>query len=178
MRGSEKGRHTFMKKAGVIAAIALAVFLSLCLSRSLERDGNAARPGAPAGTAIAAGTREISGTVQRKETMSHIFRKYEIKIGQLYPIREAAANVHRLRDIDQCRPYTITLDSDNNVLSLLYHIDEDRFLSVTREGEGFRAGIFPIEYEKRTRWLEGAITTNLIPSFPPAGDSVAPALRL
>jgi len=167
-----------MKKAGVIAAIALAVFLSLWLFRSLERDGNAARPGAPAGTAIAAGTREISGTVQRKETMSHIFRKYEIKIGQLFPIREAAANVHRLRDIDQCRPYTITLDSDNNVLSLLYHIDEDRFLSVTREGEGFRAGIFPIEYEKRTRWLEGAITTNLIASFPPDGDSVALALQL
>ncbi len=165
-----------MKKAGVVAAVALAAFLGLWLSRGPGSDGNGS--GAPAGTANADGTREISGTVQPRETMSHIFRKYGIEIGQLFRIREAAAGVHRLRDIDRGRPYAITLDSDNNVLSLRYHIDEDRFLSVTRAEEGFRAGVFPIEYEKRTRGIEGAITTNLIASFPPDGDSVALALQL
>ena len=66
----------------------------------------------------------IVDTVRKGETVAAIFEKHHLDFGELFRMRQASAGIHRLGDISVGRPYTITLDPDNNVLSLAYHIND------------------------------------------------------
>jgi cell envelope opacity-associated protein A len=77
----------------------------------------------PPGRSTAA-PQEIKGVVKPGETMFDIFKRYGLSIRELFSIREASAGIHRLKKISAGQPYRIRLDSDNNVLSLTYQIDD------------------------------------------------------
>jgi len=41
--------------------------------------------------------KEIQGTIKKGETLFDIFKKYGLGIGELFKLREASADIHRLR---------------------------------------------------------------------------------
>ncbi|HOG16271.1 MAG TPA: peptidoglycan DD-metalloendopeptidase family protein [Syntrophales bacterium] len=122
--------------------------------------------------------REIAGNIQKGETLSDIFRKYEIEADALFRIREASAHLHRLRDLHPGRSYRILLDGRSGVHSFAYWIDDDTILNVLHTGEGFRAEKTVVQYEKRIEYIGGAIKGNLVSSMGNERGASALALRL
>ena len=84
-------------------------------------------------------SREISGTIKKGETFFEVFKRYGLDIAQLFKIREAAADVHRLRKVRPGQPYKIVVNADNGVDSLSYYIDDDNILNITHGNREFSA---------------------------------------
>jgi len=121
---------------------------------------------------------EITGTVKRGETFFDIFKKYKLDLNELYSLREAALDVHRLRELLPGQPYRITVDEDDRVSAFEYAINDDAVLSITRTDSGFSAEKHVIEYEKKIRHIGGVIKDNLISSIGEGRENVMLALQL
>lgn len=76
--------------------------------------------------------REISGVVKRGETFFDIFKNYQLDISELFELREASADIHKLRDLRHGQPYKIFLDERDRINELTYLIDDDNVLTITR----------------------------------------------
>jgi murein DD-endopeptidase MepM/ murein hydrolase activator NlpD len=123
--------------------------------------------------------REICGTVQEGETFFDIFKKYRLDITDLFKLKEAAADVHRLSTLRPGNEYRIILDDQNgSINSITYRIDDDYILALKRAETGFMAEKVCIEYEKRIEQVGGAIKENLISSIGEGREKIMLALRL
>ena len=122
--------------------------------------------------------REINGIIKRGETFFEVFKRFGLDMAELFKIREAAADVHRLRDVEPGRQYKIVVDIDNRINSLLYWIDDDNILNITRSDKGFSAGKIPLEYERRIEHIGGIIKDNLISSIGEDRENLMLALQL
>ena len=123
-------------------------------------------------------SREISGTIKKGETFFEVFKRRGLDLAELFEIREAAADVHRLRKVQPGNQYKISVDPDNRVSSLSYWIDDEGILEVTRKDEGFAAEKVSIEYEKRIEQIGGVIKENLISSVGEGREKLLLALQL
>ncbi|GAB4388249.1 MAG: M23 family metallopeptidase [Thermodesulfovibrionales bacterium] len=117
---------------------------------------------------------EISDVVSRGETFFDIFKRYGLDFAELHYISEASAAAFDLRRIASGRKYSIVYDDDNRVRSLTYSIDDDRYLFIKREGEGFEAEKKEVQYEKRVGHVGGTVADNLVSSM----DDLLLALEL
>lgn len=122
--------------------------------------------------------KEIQGTIKKGETLFDIFKKYGLGIGELFKLREASADVHRLRELYPGRLYKIIIDSNNQVNSFEYWINDDYILNITRTESGFYAEKKTIEYEKRVHHIGGIIKDNLISSIGESRENLMLALQL
>jgi murein DD-endopeptidase MepM/ murein hydrolase activator NlpD len=122
--------------------------------------------------------REITDTINKGETLFAIFKKYNLDIGQLYKIREASANIHRLQELYPGRPYKIVLDNIEQINSFSYGIDDNCFLSINLTETGYCAEKVPINYEKRILHIGGTIKDNLINSMKEGNENLLLALQL
>jgi len=122
--------------------------------------------------------REISGVVKRGETFFDIFKNYQLDISELFELREASADIHRLRDLRPGQPYKIFLDERDRINELTYLIDDENVLTITRTGSGFSAEKASIEYEKRLIHLSGTINDNLISSVGEGKENLMLALTV
>jgi murein DD-endopeptidase MepM/ murein hydrolase activator NlpD len=163
------------KKPVAATAILGAVVLAIFLGDAFERDAGPAVGSVDSGRGR---PREIVDTVRKGETVSRIFEKHHLDIGELFRMREASASVHRLRDISAGRPYKITLDPGNNVLSLAYHINDEEILRVVRSDSGFQAERLAIEYDRRIGALGGVVRSNIVAALPDGGQSALLAIAL
>jgi murein DD-endopeptidase MepM/ murein hydrolase activator NlpD len=164
-------RKNLTATAAIFVAMVLAFFLDDPFVRDTGPEGGSVDPGCDR-------PYEIVDTVRKGETVSRIFKRHHLDIGELFRIRQASASIHRLRDISEGRPYTITLDTDNNILSLAYHINDEEILRVVRSDAGYRADKVPIEYERRVGTLGGVVQSNLVSSLPGGRQSVLLAVDL
>jgi len=122
--------------------------------------------------------REISGVVKHGETFFNIFKNYQLDISELFELREASADIHRLRDLRPGQPYKIFLDERDRINELTYLIDDENVLTITRTGSGFSAEKASIEYEKRLIHLSGTINDNLISSVGEGKENLMLALTV
>jgi murein DD-endopeptidase MepM/ murein hydrolase activator NlpD len=122
--------------------------------------------------------REISGTVRRGETLFNIFKRYNLNITELFRIKEASANIHKLREVYPGQPYKIIIDDNNRINSFIYWIDDDSVLNIYRTESGFCAEKKAVEYEKRTLHLGGVIKDNLISSVGNGRENMMLAMQL
>lgn len=122
--------------------------------------------------------KEICGTVEKGETLFDIFKRYSLDAGDLLKLREASADIHRLRQLHPGRTYKIAVDGYNRIDSFAYWIDEENMLSIKRSGTGFSAEKVCVEYEKTVEHLGGIIRDNLIASMGDDREQVMLALRL
>lgn len=122
--------------------------------------------------------REISGVVKRGETFFDIFKNYQLDISELFELREASADIHKLRDLRPGQPYKIFLDERDRINELTYLIDDDNVLTITRTDSGFSAEKAAIEYEKRLIHLSGMINDNLISSVGEGKENLMLALAV
>lgn len=121
---------------------------------------------------------EINGTIKKGETFFEVFKQYGLDLAELFKIREASADVHRLRKVHPGQQYTISVDADNRVNSLSYWINDDDILKVTRKDHGFAAEKVPVVYEKRIEHIGGAIKDNLVSSIGEGRENLMLALEL
>jgi murein DD-endopeptidase MepM/ murein hydrolase activator NlpD len=161
----------------LIAGIAIAALLAAAGILHFRGAPGGDRPG-DAVPARPAENRAIEGTVHRGDTMAGLFQKHMLRVEDLFGMRQAAADVHALKRLSEGRPYRITLDPDNNVLSLAYHVNDMELLRVVRSGEGFDAEMVPIDYERRVGHLGGVIRSNLYTALPDDDRSTQLALAL
>ena len=83
--------------------------------------------------------REICGKIKKGETLFNIFKKYQLDVGELLKIKEASADIHRLKELYPGQTYKIVIDDNNQVNSLTYWIDDNNILNITRTQTGFAA---------------------------------------
>lgn len=131
-----------------------------------------------AGPQEAETSREINGTIKKGETFFEVFKQCGLDAAELFEIREAAADVHRLKKVQPGQQYKIAIAADNRVNSLTYWIDDDGILEVTRKEQGFTAERVPIEYDKRVEHIGGVIKDNLISSVGEGREKLMLALQL
>ncbi|MDA8337834.1 MAG: peptidoglycan DD-metalloendopeptidase family protein, partial [Nitrospiraceae bacterium] len=122
--------------------------------------------------------REISGTVRKGETLFNIFKRYNLNITELFRIKEASANIHKLRELYPGQPYKIIIDDNNRINSFIYWINDDSVLNIYRTESGFCAEKKDVDYEKRTLHLGGVIKDNLISSVGNGRENMTLALQL
>ncbi|MBI4843372.1 MAG: peptidoglycan DD-metalloendopeptidase family protein [Nitrospirae bacterium] len=121
---------------------------------------------------------KITGTIKKGETFFNIFKKYGLNIAEFFKIRDAAADVHHLREVKPGQQYIISVNADKSVNSFSYWIDDDSILSIARKDEDFKSSRIDIEYEKRVMHIGGVITDNLISSIGEGRENLLLALRL
>lgn len=121
---------------------------------------------------------EITGFVKSGESLFSIFKKYNLPIKDLLKLREASADVHRLRKLNQGQPYEITFDGNKRIKSFEYWINDDSILSVNRTETGFLAKKVDVNYEEKILHIGGVIKGNLISSIGESKDSALLALEL
>jgi murein DD-endopeptidase MepM/ murein hydrolase activator NlpD len=123
-------------------------------------------------------SRAISGNIRKGETLFDIFRKYHLDVGELFKLREASADVHRLRDLYPDRPYKIVLDRNDKIASFVYWIDDDTILNISSTDSGYSAEKIPVKYEKRIEHIGGIIKDNLVSSMGEERGDLMLALQL
>lgn len=122
--------------------------------------------------------KEISGTIKKGETLFDIFKRYRLDMGELFKLKEASANIHRLRELHPDRPYKIIIDDNNRINSFIYGINDDYILSINRTESGFCAEKKDIEYEKRILHMGNGIKGNLVSSIAEGRENMMIALQL
>lgn len=122
--------------------------------------------------------KSIQDKVGPGETLFDIFKRYGLNMEELFAMKEAAAKVHRLRDIRSGQPYTITIDGNNGVDSFVYWIDDDSLLRIERVDAGFQTTKCKIPYEPRIVTITGTIEDNLVSAVGNSCEEVLLALRV
>ncbi len=122
--------------------------------------------------------REISGTVKEGETLYDIFKRYNLDLNELLRLKEASADVHRLKKLYPGQPYKFLIDNDSNISSFSYWINDENILHITRTESGFCAEKKTIEYEKRLLSKGGIIQNNLMESIGEGRQNLLLALEL
>lgn len=122
--------------------------------------------------------REISGTIKKGETLFDIFKKYNLNLSELFKIKEASANIHRLKEIYPGQLYKIIVDDNNQISSFIYWIDDNSILNITRNESGFCAEKKAVEYEKRIMHLGGVVKDSLISSMGNGRENMMLAMEL
>ncbi|MBN2654662.1 MAG: peptidoglycan DD-metalloendopeptidase family protein [Nitrospirae bacterium] len=122
--------------------------------------------------------KELAGVVNKGETLFDIFKKYNLDLTELFKIKEASANIHRVRDLHPGQPYKIIIDNDNKIHSLIYWIDDEAFLNIRRNESGFCAVKEQVEYEKIVHNVSGTIKNNLVSSISDENGGLLLALQL
>lgn len=121
---------------------------------------------------------EITGSVKSGESLFSIFKKYNLRIKDCLMVREASANIHKLRELKPEQPYKIVIDDNKQIESFAYWINDDSILRVNRTETGFLAKKVDVNYEKKILHIGGVIKDNLISSIGESKDSVLLALEL
>jgi murein DD-endopeptidase MepM/ murein hydrolase activator NlpD len=121
---------------------------------------------------------EICDTIKVGETLYDIFKKYGLDFGEFIKLKEASADVHRLRYLYPGRPYKILIDSTSQINQFEYWIDDDNILNITRTETGFYAEKKKVEYEKRILHIGGIIKDNLIQSVGEEKENIILAFQL
>lgn len=121
---------------------------------------------------------EISDTIKKGETLFDIFKRYSLDIRELFELKEASANIHKLRELYPGRPYKIIIDENNKINSFTYWINENSILNINRSGSGFCAEKKDVVYERKIQHIGGTIKDNLISSMGEGRENVMLAFQL
>lgn len=161
-----------MKKV-YIATIMLAAFITLSSFHFIKNT-----PHDVLQAAKAPEYREIAGKIKTGETLFDIFKKYKLEARELFQMKEASANVHKLRHLYPGQPYKIVLDDNNRINSFSYWINDDTVLNINNTNEGFYAEKTVVQYEKRIEYIGGTIKDNLVTSIGNENGGLLLALQL
>ncbi len=162
-----------MKKIFTVTILLLIAFLITIISNSkfINRKENVS-------TEETQEYREIKGSIKKGETLFDIFKRYGISITELFSLKEASADVHKLRYLYPGRPYRIVLNSNNQIDSFVYWLNDDTILNIIRTESGFYANKVAVEYEKKIKHIRGIIKDNLISSMGDSRESIMIAHQL
>lgn len=122
--------------------------------------------------------KSIESSIEPGETLISVFRKHGLNIEDLFAMRQAAASVHRLRQVHPGQPYRFTIDKNNCVNSFTYGINDNTILKIERDENGFWAQKCDIPYESRVLTLGGQIDDSLIATLGSSREDIALAISI
>ncbi len=122
--------------------------------------------------------KSISNNIEQGETLFSIFTKHGLRIEELFAMKNAAASIHPLRELQPGKPYSITVDEQNFINSFTYGIDDDTILKIERVENVFQAHKYNIPYETRILTIGGSIEDNLISAIGTQRDDYLFALHI
>lgn len=166
-----------MRKASLTAVFLVIAVLTLRSGFNIQHEENTTEPLRPAAEQTEK-FREISGIIKKGETLFEIFKRYGLDIAELFKLKEASANVHRLKKLNPGQHYKIIIDSRDQINSFIYWINDDEILNISRTDAGYNATRVPIYYEKRLLHIGGFIKDNLISSLGEGKEKLLLALQL
>jgi len=152
----------------------LVVIASLALLAAPGRDRNKT----VFGNDTQAKLRKVSGTVRKGDVLSRLLERNKLHVAELKRVTEAADGVYDLGKLCSGRPYSMTIDDEDRLNSLTYWIDDDTYLSLSRDGESLNAVVEKVEYERRQLSFDGVIKDSLAASLGPGRDAALLALDL
>ncbi|MBN1662811.1 MAG: M23 family metallopeptidase [Deltaproteobacteria bacterium] len=124
------------------------------------------------------GPKVISSNIEPGETLSAVFQKHGLNMDELFAMKQAAAAVHRLRQVHPGKPYRFILDDNDSVRSFTYAINDNTTLKIERGETGFSAKKCEVPYESRILTVGGAIEDNLMSAVGSDRDDVLLALQI
>jgi murein DD-endopeptidase MepM/ murein hydrolase activator NlpD len=122
--------------------------------------------------------RAIRDRVLKGEDLFSIFLKHGLDIKDLYAMRDAAAKVYPLRNINVGQSYTAKVMAQNRIKSFVYQIDQNSLLKIRKTETCFEAEKQSIPYEKKLLSISGDIEDNLVSSIGPKQEHLLLALQL
>ncbi|MEE9912731.1 MAG: peptidoglycan DD-metalloendopeptidase family protein [Deltaproteobacteria bacterium] len=120
----------------------------------------------------------IHSSIEPGETLIAVFEKHGLSVEDLFAMRQAAASVHRLREVRPGQPYRFKVDQNNCVNSFTYGIDDNTMLKIERDESGFVAQKCDIPYESRNLTLGGSIDDSLIAALGGSREDTALAISI
>ncbi len=122
--------------------------------------------------------RSIESTVEPGETLLAVFQKHGLPVEDLFAMKQAAVDVHRLHQVHPGQPYRFMVDKNNCVRSFTYGIDDNAMLEIDKTESGFSARKNGISYESRVLTLGGQIEDSLIAAMGNSREEIALALSI
>ncbi|MDD4240849.1 MAG: peptidoglycan DD-metalloendopeptidase family protein [Smithellaceae bacterium] len=120
----------------------------------------------------------IAGAIAPGETLYSVFQKHALNLDDLFAMKQAAASVHRLKEVYPGQPYRFTVDAGNVVRSFTYGINENTFLAIERGPKGFQARKYEIPYESRVLTVGGDISDSLVAALGSEQEDIALAVAV
>jgi murein DD-endopeptidase MepM/ murein hydrolase activator NlpD len=121
---------------------------------------------------------ELIGTIKEGQTFFDIFRHYGIDMSDLAHLQKASDDIYPLRNVYPGNQYKIRVDPADRVRSLVYMINDDTTLRITRTDTGFLAEKISVQYEREIHYVGGAIRDNLVNAIGAGKDNTLLALNL
>lgn len=95
-------------------------------------------------------------------TLSDILSPYGLSPAEIHSLRENVKSLYDLAKIRAGHELRVFSDSDSQVVSMEYDLDDDHYLCIQKNGDGFEAKIREIPYEIQVMMIWGVIEDHLI----------------
>lgn len=122
--------------------------------------------------------RSIESKLEPGETLLAVFQKHGLPVSDLFAMKQAAADIHRLHQVHPGQPYRFMVDPNNCVRSFTYGINDNTVLKIDKCESGFSAQKNEIPYESRVLTLGGQIEESLITALGGSREDIALALSI
>jgi murein DD-endopeptidase MepM/ murein hydrolase activator NlpD len=119
----------------------------------------------------------VEFVVRRNDTMERIFRQLKLSVNDLAAIRELPEVKRALDLLKPGDPITLT-HTDGALQGLTRQVSDTAKLSVTRDGEGFKAELINTPLTIKTTTVHGAVESSLYASARKAGLSADLIMRM
>lgn len=155
-----------MKKV-LIVALALTV-AAVVVSRDNPLPAgvdSATKAEAVSAEALTVQTSTIIEKVTRGEALYDIFMRNGLNIDDLYAIAKASKDIYNISKLAPGRDVVLEVEDENRIYSLVYNIDNDNVLTITRTDRGYTAKRSRIPYETSLVHISGTVKNNLVSSI-------------
>jgi murein DD-endopeptidase MepM/ murein hydrolase activator NlpD len=131
-------------------------------------------PPAPSVPAI----RKIVGTFSPRQTVTDVLVRHGVPREDVHDVIECARSVYNLAKVAASRPYWLHLTPDGRFQEFRYPVDDERYLTVYREGERLVPVMKTFPYETRVEPVSGVIDDSLFLAVTEQGEQELLALEL
>jgi len=109
----------------------------------------------------------IAGTVRSRDTMDAIFERHNLGKNELASIYKTSKDIYNLSRLSVGKVYAFQIDKEmKNIVGMRYSIDDNTFLNVTKEDEGYNAEKVNVEYTRKVGSLYINVNGSLSNSMP------------
>ncbi len=105
--------------------------------------------------------RVIEGKVARNATFGQLMGAHGFSPETVYRLTRTSRPVYNLARIRAGNRFELERLADGRLNAFRYQVDSYKYLQLKRTGDGFRAQLIPIEYEKRELPVAGTIESSL-----------------
>ncbi len=136
----------------------------------------------PAAPSLAAAPRPayrtISGVFAPNRTITDALRGHGFGPQQVFELVRDARPVHDLARVTAGRSYWIEVDAAGGIHSFRYPLDDERHLTVRRQGDHYEPAIRQVPYDTRVEGVWGEIRDSLLAAVAAAGEQERLGLEL